>query len=340
MSDKHIEQMNFDANTIDECFSNFNMDVVVTSGVKGNTSFKYKLNIGKGVKVKKVEEIATELALALGKKHVRFSKDKGSLFLEVPSDDQTSNRLLDTLNKNPKAPKFCAVLGNDTDNNPLLLRLSSPDVVHCLISGQTGSGKTILMRSMIVSLAYYNSPKDIRFLLLDIKSRGLTPLKDIPHVVKNKVIVDPDEACFALLEVVSEMERRDRAKIDIPKIVIVIDELADLIIQKGDDILTPLTRLSQRGRESGIHLILGTQKANAQLIGSLVKCNIPIKLVGSVASKNEAAYATGVANSGAEKLTGKGDFLLVKSGDIIRFKAAFLDSKDYNILLNRINGES
>ena len=128
--------------------------------------------------------------------------------------------------------------------------------------------------------------------------------------------------------VVDEMESRDRSHSSRPVIVVAIDELADLIQTGGKKVEQAITRLSQRGREAGIHLIACTQKPSSALIGSGMKANFPVRLVGAVASRDEARYATGISDSGADKLEGKGDFLLIARGEAIRFQAAWLDGEE------------
>jgi S-DNA-T family DNA segregation ATPase FtsK/SpoIIIE len=121
------------------------------------------------------------------------------------------------------------------------------------------------------------------------------------------------------------MERRDREERSEPRLVIVLDELADLIHVGGREMESVVTRLTQRGREAGIHLVACTQKPASAVIGSLVKSNFPVRLVGSVASPEDAKVATGLAQSGAEKLLGEGDFLVVAQGQMTRMQAAYID---------------
>jgi S-DNA-T family DNA segregation ATPase FtsK/SpoIIIE len=134
------------------------------------------------------------------------------------------------------------------------------------------------------------------------------------------------------------MERRDREQVNRPALVVAVDELADLLQSGGAAVEAMLTRLAQRGREAGIHLVACTQKPTAALIGGAMKANFPVRLVGAVASKDEARYATGVTDSGAEKLEGKGDFLLVAKGDALRFQAAWVGREDFHRLAGELRG--
>jgi S-DNA-T family DNA segregation ATPase FtsK/SpoIIIE len=141
------------------------------------------------------------------------------------------------------------------------------------------------------------------------------------------------QAIFLLGELVEEMVRRDRGGISEPRVVVFIDEVADLIDQGGNAITRMLTRLTQRGRGAGIHIIACTQKPLAASIGSITRSNFPVRLVGSVASADDAKVAAGIGGTGAEKLLGRGDFLLVTKGQVIRFQAAYVNRREiYQIL--------
>jgi S-DNA-T family DNA segregation ATPase FtsK/SpoIIIE len=213
-----------------------------------------------------------------------------------------------------------------------LVRLTAPDVAHILIAGTTGSGKTALARTLLTSLAIHNRQTEVQLVLIDPKGRGFGPLAALPHVLGD-VVADGREAVERLRWVVQEMERRDREKANRPLLVVAVDELADLLQTGGSQVEAMLTRLSQRGREAGIHLVACTQKPTAALIGGAMKANFPVRLVGAVASRDEARYATGIADSGAEKLEGKGDFLLVAKGELVRFQSAWLGPSDLDAVL-------
>ena len=183
----------------------------------------------------------------------------------------------------------------------------------------------------------HNRQSQIQLVLIDPKGRGFGPLAQLPHVLGD-VVTDPQAAVERLRWVVEEMERRDREQVNRPLLVVAIDELADLLQTGGAWRKRMLTRLSQRGREAGIHLVACTQKPTAALIGGAIKANFPVRLVGAVASRDEARYATGVADSGAEKLEGKGDFLLVSKGATVRFQAAWMGPNDLDTVVTTLTG--
>jgi S-DNA-T family DNA segregation ATPase FtsK/SpoIIIE len=174
----------------------------------------------------------------------------------------------------------------------------------------------------------YNRQSQVQLVLVDPKGRGFAALGALPHALGG-VVSTTEGAIERLRWLVMEMERRDQAGISRPALVVGVDELADLLQSGGAAVEAMLTRLSQRGREAGVHLIACTQKPTAALIGGAMKANFPVRLVGAVASKDEARYASGITDSGAEKLEGKGDFLLVTKGDTVRFQAAWIGSGDF-----------
>jgi S-DNA-T family DNA segregation ATPase FtsK/SpoIIIE len=292
------------------------------------------------VKVNKYTALREELALALSSPKVRIYRDGSFLNIEVARESSEPVRLLqlsDSLGKAP--PAATAILGLDERGDPLLLRLAASTVVHTLVAGTTGSGKTALARAMLASLALHNHPDHLQISLIDPKGRGFGMLERLPHVVE-PMVSDAAAAVIRLKEVVAEMEERDRSGRNCPRLVVAIDELADLIQTGGKEVEAALTRLAQRGRESGIHLLACTQKPSAALIGSAMKANFPVRLVGSVASKDEARHATGISDSGAEQLGGKGDFLLIAAANPTRFQAAWMGPEEFRQICTRIEGGS
>jgi S-DNA-T family DNA segregation ATPase FtsK/SpoIIIE len=220
-------------------------------------------------------------------------------------------------------PPHTAVLGLDQEGVPLLLRLPSPNVAHVLIAGTTGSGKTALARSIVMSLALRNRQRSLQLVLIDPKGRGFLPFEGLPHLLE-PVVTRVDEALPLLQRLVAEMEQRDAEGRSEPRLVVALDELADLVQVGGREVEVVLTRLTQRGREAGVHLVACTQKPTAAVIGGLVKSNFPVRIVGSVPSPEDAKVATGIAGTGAERLLGQGDFLVVAQGQVTRMQAAYI----------------
>ncbi|MFN8464793.1 MAG: DNA translocase FtsK [Caldilineaceae bacterium] len=305
----------------------------VAGRVRGGTVtprfVRFEIVTDMGAKISKVTSLADEIALALDKRQARVFREGGSIQVEVPRSQSDPVRLLPLCGQLRQVPGVTAVLGLEQTGAPLLLRLASPDVAHVLIVGTTGSGKTALARTLLASLAMYNRQSQVQLVLIDPKGRGFAALAALPHTLGG-VVSTAEAAVERLRWLVIEMERRDREQISRPALIVAVDELADLLQSGGAAVEAMLTRLAQRGREAGIHLVACTQKPTAALIGGAMKANFPIRLVGAVASKDEARYASGITDSGAEKLEGKGDFLLVSKGDTVRFQAAWIGSSDFH----------
>jgi S-DNA-T family DNA segregation ATPase FtsK/SpoIIIE len=227
----------------------------------------------------------------------------------------------------------------DQEGVPLLVRLPSPNVAHVLIAGTTGSGKTALARTIVASLVLSNSQRTLQVVLIDPKGRGFMPFEGLPHLLV-PVVTRVDEALPLLQRLVGEMERRDAERRAEPRLVVALDEMADLVQVGGREMESALTRLTQRGREAGIHLVACTQKPTATVIGSLIKSNFPVRIVGSVASPEDAKVATGIGGTGAERLLGQGDFLVVAKGQVTRMQAAYASEGDVRDLVGKLRSGS
>lgn len=261
----------------------------------------------------------------------RVQNQDGQLIIEVARQDRV-NVTLSQIGHVKQAPPLAALLGLDlSDGTQLFLKLSSPDVAHILVAGTTGCGKTTLIQSMLATLAWYNEADAVQFYVLDPKGR-YNDLAWLPHLPLRSITSDVADQLDVLGMLVSEMEKRADPH---PRLILVIDELADLAMVGGDDVFHLLTRLTQRGREVGIHMLAGTQKPTTLAIGSLVKSNFPTRIVGRVVSAEDAKVASGLPKTGAESLRGKGDFLLCMGG-LTRFQAPLLDTEFLRSLYKRI----
>ena len=320
--------LNFQADKIEMVLAAHKAPVRVWGGRLTGRTVRFHISPAATTRVARVESLSSEIALALGVSAARVTRQDGTLSIEIPRQDAKFVSLADLcarLNaddalRRALAQAGTAILGLDSEGVPLLLRLSSPDVAHCLIAGTTGSGNTELARTMIASLVLHQKPRDVQLALFDPKYHGLAPFAQSPHLLFD-IVDDPDEMIVRLGYLVGEMERREREQIARPRIVIVLDELADALQTGGAQVEGLLTRLVQRGRSAGVSLIACTQKPTARAVGSLMKANFPVRIVGRVASAEDARVAAGIAGSGAEKLAGRGDFLLIAGGQVIRFQA-------------------
>ena len=316
------EALEYQANQIELVLQMHRVPGRVTGGVVTPRWVRYQVTPGLGARVSAMVKLSEEIALRLGAGSVRISRQGANIYVEVPRQDAKTVHLLRLCQKLPDMPRQSAVLGLDEAGLPLLLRLSSPEVAHVLVAGTTGSGKTALAQTMALTLAMHNRQGEIQLVLIDPKGSGFGPLAGLPHLLR-PIVSETHQAVFLLGELVEEMVRRDHNRISEPRVVVFIDEVADLMEQGGNAMGRLLTRLTQRGRSAGIHLIACTQKPLAASIGSLTRSNFPVRLVGSVTSADDARVAAGIGGTGAEKLLGRGDFLLVTKGHVTRFQAAY-----------------
>jgi S-DNA-T family DNA segregation ATPase FtsK/SpoIIIE len=307
----------------------------VLGGVVTPRWVRFEVMPGLGAKVSSIVRLSEEIALRLGSGGVRVRRQGGTVRVEVPREEGEAVRLLPLAGRLVEVPRQAAVLGLDEEGTPLLLRLPSPEVGHVLVSGTTGSGKTALVRSMVMSLALHNRQGEVQLVVIDPKGRGYEALRDLPHLMY-PVVREVHEAGYVLSELVRMMLGRDKEGIREPRVVVAIDEVADLVMAGGRGVLRSITRLTQRGREAGMHVLASTQKPTVDAIGSLAKSNFPVRLVGSVGSAEDAKVASGLPGTGAEKLLGRGDFLLVVKGEVIRFQAAYIGEREIEGIVGKM----
>jgi S-DNA-T family DNA segregation ATPase FtsK/SpoIIIE len=315
--------LDFQASQIEMVLSSHRIQSRVLGGTVTPRTVRFQLATRIGTRISQVQHLSEELAQSLDASSCRVVRQGSSLNIEIPRAQPAKVSFLDVCRRLAHAPPCSPLLGLDETGTPLLLNLSSPDVAHVLICGTTGSGKTALARTMALSLALHNPQRQVQLVLIDPKGRSFGCLGALPHLQCPPEVRVADIA-DRLAWLVQEMERRDGQGIRYPRLVVFIDELTDLLMQGGNDIEFALTRLSQRGREAGVHLVACMQKPTAAVMGSLAKANFPVRLVGSVTSAEEARIAAGISGTGAERLQGHGDFLLVAKGQSTRFSGAYL----------------
>jgi len=345
--------LNHQADKIERILAAQGLDIRVVGGTVGPRLIVFHAVKPAAVKLSAVMRMDEEIALGLGAPTCRIGRNGRHLTIEIPRRDPATVHLLSLVpsmssvqalssaeGPAPKLPQrhtVTPVLGVDQEGTLLLLRLPSPDVAHVLICGTTGSGKTELARVMIASLAMHNAVHELGLILIDPKHRGYAPFAGLPHLVCS-VIHDPDAALGTLAWLVEEMERRDQAGRNTPRLVVFIDELADLMLATQGDLEHVLTRLTQRGRQAGVHIVACTQKPTTAVIGSLIKSNFPVRVVGSVPDASTAAVAAGVSGTGAERLLGRGDFLVIARGQVTRMQAAYVSEAEIVQVVSRLRG--
>jgi DNA segregation ATPase FtsK/SpoIIIE, S-DNA-T family len=332
-------RLNLQADRIEMVLAHHRLEAQVFGGSVTPNTVRFDLNVAPNVKLNKLAALAEEIALALGAANVRIHREGAAIRVEVPRARKSLVLLTELCEQVGGIPALTAILGLDGNGQPLLLRLSSPSVAHILVAGTTGSGKTAAVRTMLLSLARFNRPNDMRLVLIDPKGRGFESLKDLPHLLY-PAVRETSDAVSVLQRLVTHMERRDREKCDSPRVVVAIDELAELLQTGGKHVEAPLTRLVQRGREAGFHVIAATQKPSSKVMSGIMKSNFPTRLVGRVSSPEDARTAAGIGGTGAEKLAGHGEFLLIAEGRVIRYQAAYAGSEHVGKLIGEMRQQS
>ncbi|HEG2605102.1 TPA: cell division protein FtsK [Campylobacter jejuni] len=319
-------------------------DVISTYVGPVVTTFEFRPSAD--VKVSRILNLQDDLTMALMAKSIRIQAPipgKDVVGIEVPNDEIQTIYLREILQsevfKNAKSPLTIA-LGKDIVGNAFVTDLKK--LPHLLIAGTTGSGKSVGINSMLLSLLYRNSPKTLRLMMIDPKMLEFSIYNDIPHLL-TPVITDPKKAVNALSNMVAEMERRYRLMADaktknienynekmkelggeeLPFIIVIIDELADLMMTAGKDVEFYIGRLAQMARASGIHLVVATQRPSVDVVTGLIKANLPSRISYKVGQKIDSKVILDAM--GAESLLGRGDCLFTPPGtsSIVRLHAPF-----------------
>lgn len=296
----------------------------VTGGSAGPRVIRFDVQPAPHIRLAQIAALADDLAMALQVKSVKISTGSYGAALEFANPEPQSVTLLSLLDDFGALPVGTAVLGLSADGIPLSARLSSPDVAHILIAGTTGSGKSVLLRTIAASLILSNSPAALSLLAIDPKGRTFPTGFSGPHVLRGRVLQEGTEALEALQSVIRLMEARDRRGESLPRVAVVIDELADLVMTASAGVEAALIRIAQRGRGAGIHLVCATQRPSAAILSGLMRANFPLRLVGRCVSPEDSRIAAGRGGVGADKLIGRGDFVAVTGGEILRFQAAYI----------------
>jgi len=326
-----------------------------------------------GIKISKVMSLADDLAMALKATSIRISPIHGrsTLGIEVPNKDRDSvvfKEIItnDAFTKSPS--KLALALGKDIFGVPVITDLAK--MPHLLIAGATGSGKSVGMNSIVMSLLYQATPKEVKMLMIDPKMLELSAYEEIPHLLM-PVITLPKEASNALKKLVFEMERRYRLlaesgarnidaynkhvesasraksskddegtdKEPLPYIVIFIDELADLMFASGREVEDSIARLAGMARAAGIHLVLATQRPSVDVITGIIKANFPSRISFQVSSKLDSRII--LDTYGAEQLLGKGDMLFTSPGKRIkRIHGAYVSEEEIHDVVKFIKAQA
>jgi DNA segregation ATPase FtsK/SpoIIIE, S-DNA-T family len=305
----------------------------VTAVTQGPVLTTYEYKPSAGIKLSKIAGLQDDLGIVMGTNQLRIIAPipgKTVVGIEIPRPEAETIPLKDLLVEDgfyDKKLRLPIAIGKTTDGEPVFADLAA--MPHLLVAGATGSGKSVFMNSLIISLLYRLSPQQMRMILVDPKMLEFAAFQGLPHLV-TEVITDNRKAFNALNWAVWEMERRYalmakanaknidsyngrmRADDKIPYLVVVIDELADLMMSGGRDVEVAITRLAQKARAAGIHLVIATQRPSAEVITGLIKANIPSRISFKVPSAIDSR--TVLDASGAQELIGRGDSLMIQPG--------------------------
>ncbi|WP_099158155.1 FtsK/SpoIIIE family DNA translocase [Virgibacillus ndiopensis] len=340
---------------LERTFNSFGVKARVTKVHVGPAVTKYEVYPEAGVKVSKIVGLHDDLALALAAKDIRIEAPipgKSAVGIEVPNQEVAMVSLREVLDTSMKhASKLLFALGRDISGDAVVGELNK--MPHLLIAGATGSGKSVCVNGIITTILMRAKPHEVKMMMIDPKKVELNVYNGIPHLLA-PVVTDPKKASRALKKVVAEMERRydlfsdtgtrniegyneyirkynltaEDQQPNLPYVVVLVDELADLMMVASSDVEDSITRLAQMARAAGIHLIIATQRPSVDVITGVIKANIPSRIAFSVSSQTDSR--TILDSGGAEKLLGRGDMLFMPVGASkpTRVQGAFLSDEE------------
>jgi S-DNA-T family DNA segregation ATPase FtsK/SpoIIIE len=352
------EDLANNARVLEETLEDFGISAKVTDIERGPVITRYELEPAPGVKLNRIVTLSDDIALAMKAQSVRIIAPipgKGRVGVEVPNIQSSFVYLKEVISAKgfqASESKLTLALGKDITGQPIITDLT--DMPHLLIAGATGSGKTVCVNSLILSLLFKSSPNELKFLMIDPKMVELAPFNGLPHLIC-PVVNDAKKASHALNWVVNEMEERyqllakagarnieiyNSKQENIPYIIVIIDELADLMMVSRDQIETAITRLAQLSRAVGIHLILATQRPSVDVITGVIKANLPARISFKVASKVDSR--TVLDMNGADKLLGKGDMLFLRPGEsrLVRIQGSLVTDREIEKMVDFIRAQA
>ena len=351
------------AGKLEGILNDFGVDAKVLQVTKGPSVTRFEIQPSPGVKVSKIVNLQDDIALGLAASGVRMEAPipgKAAIGIEVPNNKQTAvflREVLDSQEFKNTNKKLAFALGKDIAGKCVVGDLAT--MPHMLIAGATGSGKSVCINTLIVSLLYKYSPKDVKLLMVDPKVVELSVYNGVPHLLI-PVVTDPKKAAAALNWAVNEMNKRyklfaeasvrniesynslfDKGIIEekLPYTVIIVDELADLMMACPNDVEDYICRLAQMARAAGMHLIIATQRPSVDVITGVIKANIPSRISFAVSSGIDSR--TILDQTGAEKLLGKGDMLYYPIGENkpIRVQGAFISEDEVEKVVTFIKND-
>ncbi len=369
--EEHVREM---AAQLEEAFEEFKVDAHVEAIETGPVITMYEIAVAKGTKVAQITGLSNDIARSLAAESIRIVAPipgKSTIGIEVPNAEKEKVRLKELMQLAPAKTQKMNIpifLGKDSQGNPLIDDLTR--MPHCLIAGTTGSGKSVCINTIIMSIMYTQRPDRVKLILVDPKVVEMAPFKDIPHLMC-PVITDSAKATSVLEWACTKMDERyellaeagvrnvgdynklevdeliermepgspeEEAKIPkkLPYIVVVIDELADLMMTGGKEVEAHIVRIAQKARAVGIHLILATQRPQANVVTGLIKSNMPSKIAFRVASKMDSRIV--LDQNGADLLLGQGDMLFLPPGASkpLRSQGTFIDDHEIRTSVKKV----
>lgn len=356
--DKSKKKVLKNASLLEKTLSDFGVEAKVNQVTVGPTITRYELQPSPGVKVSKIVNLTDDIALSLAAKSIRIEAPipgKSAIGIEVPNEEAqmvTLREVLESDEFNKFESPLAMGLGKDIAGKPIIADIGK--MPHLLIAGSTGSGKSVCVNTLINSILYKSNPDEVKFLLIDPKVVELANYNGIPHLLI-PVVTDPKKAANALNWAVTEMNRRyklfaessvkditsynEKSEEKLPKIVIIIDELADLMMVSANDVEDYICRLAQMARAAGMHLIVATQRPSVDVITGVIKANIPSRIAFAVSSQTDSR--TILDMGGAEKLLGKGDMLFYPLGAAkpVRLQGAFISESESERVIDYVKSQ-
>ena len=373
--DEQAKEVRRKAKILEKTFADFGFNVKVVEIETGPVIAQYEVELEAGLRLSKITGLADDLAIALRVPSVRIVAPipgKNTVGIEVPNETRQVVRLREVIeesNGKTKKMRIPIFLGKDVSGNPLTVDLST--LPHLLIAGRTGTGKSVCLNAIISSILMTKRPDEVRMLMIDPKMVELSCYGRLPHLM-HPVVTDMRKAEAILAWAVEKMEERyallaragvrhisvynqlgaeelyDRLDpedeeqkkaipVNLPYIVIVADEMADLMMTAGKEVEQHIIRLAQKSRAVGIHLILATQKPTVDVITGLIKSNLPARIAFQVASRTDSRVV--LDEMGADKLLGNGDMLFLWPGTstLIRGQGTYLSDEEINAVVECVS---
>jgi S-DNA-T family DNA segregation ATPase FtsK/SpoIIIE len=365
--------------TLEKTFQEFGLNVKVNEIDTGPVITQFELSLEAGLRLNKVMALENDLAIALRVPAVRVVAPipgKNTVGVEVPNEKQVMVRLRELIEACPQdieKKRIPLFLGKDVSGRPMVMDLCK--MPHLLIAGRTGTGKSVCLNALILSILMTRRPQQVRMLMIDPKMVELSPYKRIPHLM-HPVITDMKKAEAVLAWAVEKMEERydllarvgvrhldsynamsreevlrrcgltadspeaDTIPEQMPYIVIIADEMADMMMTSGKDVEGHIIRLAQKSRAVGIHLVLATQKPTVDVITGLIKSNLPARIAFQVASRTDSRVV--LDENGADRLLGNGDMLFLVPGtsNLIRAQGTYVSDAEVNRIIDHFGDQA